>query len=170
VVKVDGGSDLPFVKLSDTDVRVGEWVVAVGNPFGLGGTVTAGIVSARGRDIAGLGLWRLPADRRGGEHRQFRRPGVQPQRRRGRREHRDLLAQWRQCRYRLRHPANVVKQVTDQLIESGTVTRGFLGVGIQDVTPRHRRLRRPRRCPRGALVTEPTKVARPTRPASSRAT
>src|SRR5207302_1846604 len=43
--------DLPYVKLSDKAPRVGDWVVAVGNPFGLGGTVTAGIVSARGRDI-----------------------------------------------------------------------------------------------------------------------
>jgi serine protease Do len=43
---------LPFVSLADSDhAKVGDWVVAVGNPFGLGGTVTAGIISARGRDI-----------------------------------------------------------------------------------------------------------------------
>jgi serine protease Do len=53
VVKVDGETDLPFVKFAQDDVRVGDWVLAVGNPFGLGGTVTAGIVSARGRDVAG---------------------------------------------------------------------------------------------------------------------
>jgi serine protease Do len=51
LIKVDGRSDFPHVKLADHDPRVGDWVVAVGNPFGLGGTVTAGIVSARGRDI-----------------------------------------------------------------------------------------------------------------------
>ena len=50
VVKVDG-QNFPFVKFSDHDPRIGDWVVAVGNPFGLGGTVTAGIVSARGRSI-----------------------------------------------------------------------------------------------------------------------
>jgi serine protease Do len=51
LIKVDGRSDFPYVKLADRDPRIGDWVVAVGNPFGLGGTVTAGIVSARGRDI-----------------------------------------------------------------------------------------------------------------------
>ena len=50
LIKVDGG-DFPYVKLADHTPRIGDWVLAVGNPFGLGGTVTAGIVSARGRDI-----------------------------------------------------------------------------------------------------------------------
>ena len=52
VLKLDA-RDLPFVEFADAEneARVGDWVVAVGNPFGLGGTVTAGIISARGRDI-----------------------------------------------------------------------------------------------------------------------
>jgi serine protease Do len=50
LIKVEG-SGFPFVKFADQAPRIGEWAVAVGNPFGLGGTVTAGIVSATGRDI-----------------------------------------------------------------------------------------------------------------------
>ena len=51
LLKVKEGSDFPYVSFSSETPRVGDWVIAVGNPFGLGGTVTAGIVSARGRDI-----------------------------------------------------------------------------------------------------------------------
>jgi serine protease Do len=51
LIKVDGKNDFTYAKFADHPSRIGDWVVAVGNPFGLGGTVTAGIVSARGRDI-----------------------------------------------------------------------------------------------------------------------
>mgnify|MGYP000868859951 CR=1 FL=1 len=51
LLKVKEKGAYPFVSLASTSPRVGDWVLAVGNPFGLGGTVTAGIVSARGRDI-----------------------------------------------------------------------------------------------------------------------
>jgi len=52
LLKVESDRPLPAVRWGDSDaVEVGDWVLAVGNPFGLGGTVTAGIVSARGRDI-----------------------------------------------------------------------------------------------------------------------
>jgi len=52
LVKVESDKPLPFVSWGDSDkAKVGDWILAVGNPFGLGGTVTAGIVSARGRDI-----------------------------------------------------------------------------------------------------------------------
>ena len=52
LLKIDNGESLPYVEFGDSDAaRVGDWVIAIGNPFGLGNTVTAGILSARGRDI-----------------------------------------------------------------------------------------------------------------------
>ncbi len=52
LIKIDADKELPFVKLGDSDkLRVGDWILAIGNPFGLGGSVTAGIVSAKSRDI-----------------------------------------------------------------------------------------------------------------------
>jgi serine protease Do len=51
LLKIKGSQSFPFVKFAEKTPRVGDWVLAVGNPFGLGGSVTAGIVSAQGRDI-----------------------------------------------------------------------------------------------------------------------
>lgn len=52
VLKVETKKDLPYVKLGDSDkIKVGDWILAIGNPYGLGGSVTAGIISARARNI-----------------------------------------------------------------------------------------------------------------------
>ncbi len=52
LIKINSGEAFPFVKMGDSDaVRVGDWILAIGNPFGLGGSVTSGIVSAKSRDI-----------------------------------------------------------------------------------------------------------------------
>lgn len=57
LLKIDAGTPLPFVRFGNSnDIRAGDWVMTIGNPFGLGGTVTAGIVSARGRDLPGGSL------------------------------------------------------------------------------------------------------------------
>ena len=54
LLKIEVNEDLPFISFSDSDnVKIGEWVLAVGNPYNLTSTVTAGIVSAKGRDLQG---------------------------------------------------------------------------------------------------------------------
>jgi len=156
VVKLDGETDLPFVKLSETEPRVGEWVVAVGNPFGLGGTVTAGIISARGRDIQGSAYGdflqidaAVNTGNSGGPDFNMNGEvvGVNTA---------IFSPNGGNVGIAFAIPASVVKQVTDQLIASGSVTRGFLGVGIQDVS-RDIADGVGLDSARGALVTEPTK-------------
>ena len=104
VLKVEPHGKLAPVKFGDSDaIRVGDWVLAIGNPFGFGGTVTAGHhLGARPRHQR-RSLRRLPADRRVDQPRQLRRPDVQSRRRGDRHQHGDLLAVGRQHRHRLRH-------------------------------------------------------------------
>jgi serine protease Do len=155
VIKIDGVSDLPFVEFSDNEARVGDWVVAVGNPFGLGGTVTAGIVSARGRDIGvsqygdflqidaaiNLGNSGGPAFDLTGHVAGVNTAIYSPT--------------GGNIGIAFAIPASVVKRVVNDLIANGNVTRAFLGVSLQDIDSRladslgldsaH-----------GALVTQPT--------------
>src|SRR5215469_1406241 len=134
LIKVDGNNDFPFVKFAEHAPQVGDWVVAVGNPFGLGGTVTAGMLSARGRDIGGASY---------GDYLQIDAPinkgnsggpafdvngnvvGVNTA---------IFSPSGGSVGIGFDIPADTAKTVVAQLKENGHVTRGWLGVQIQPVT------------------------------------
>lgn len=136
-------SDLPFVRFGDSDkTRVGEWVLAVGNPFDLTSTVTAGIISAKARNIgilrdlennlqiesflqtdavvnpgnSGGALVNLAGELIGINTAIASRTGTFNG-------------------YAFAVPSSIVKKVMDDLLEFGTVQRGLLGVQIRDVSP-----------------------------------
>jgi serine protease Do len=134
LLKIDGRSDFPWVKIATAQPRVGDWVLAVGNPFGLGGTVTAGIVSARGRDIGAgpyddflqidaavnRGNSGGPTFNLAGEVIGVNTAIVSPT--------------GGNIGIAFAIPADTVSRVVASLKESGIVTRGFMGVNIQPVT------------------------------------
>jgi serine protease Do len=134
LIKVDG-DNFPFVKLAENSPRVGDWVLAVGNPFGLGGTVTAGIVSARGRDI-GAGPYDdfiqidAPVNKGNSGGPTFDVDG-------------NVIGvntaifspSGGSVGIAFAIPSDTVKSVVAQLRDKGTVTRGWIGVQIQTVTP-----------------------------------
>jgi serine protease Do len=136
LLKVDGVSDLPTVAFGDDRrLRVGDWVVAVGNPFGLGGTVTAGIVSSIGRDI-GNGQYvdyiqiDAPINQGNSGGPTFdlsgRVVGVNSA---------IFSPSGGSVGIGFAIPASTVRSIVDQLRQSGNVTRGWLGVQIQNLTP-----------------------------------
>ncbi|MGV8832836.1 MAG: Do family serine endopeptidase [Devosia sp.] len=133
VLKIEG-TDLPFVQFETEQSRVGDWVVAVGNPFGLGGTVTVGVISASGRDIGGSNYGdflqidaAVNSGNSGGPD--FNTKG-------------EVVGvntaiyspNGGNVGIAFAIPASTVKTIVNQLISSGSVTRGYLGVSIQDVT------------------------------------
>ena len=134
LIKVEGGSDFPFAKLSQGKPRIGDWVLAVGNPFGLGGTVTAGIVSASGRDIGNgpyddfiqidapvnKGNSGGPAFNTNGEVIGVNTAIYSPS--------------GGSVGIAFSIPAPTVKSVIAQLKDKGSVSRGWIGVQIQPVT------------------------------------
>src|ERR1700760_2657871 len=135
LIKVEGGSNFQFAKLSDGKPRIGDWVLAVGNPFGLGGTVTAGIVSAMGRDIGNgpyddfiqidapvnKGNSGGPAFNTAGEVVGVNTAIYSPS--------------GGSVGIAFSIPAATVKNVINQLKDKGSVSRGWIGVQIQPVTP-----------------------------------
>src|ERR1700716_989994 len=134
LIKVEGGSDFPFAKLSEGKARIGDWVLAVGNPFGLGGTVTAGIVSASGRDI-GSGPYDdfiqidAPVNKGNSGGPAFNMQG-------------EVVGvntaiyspSGGSVGIAFSIPASTVKSVIAQLKDKGTVSRGWIGVQVQPVT------------------------------------
>ena len=135
LIKVDGRTDFPYVSLAEAPPRIGDWVLAVGNPFGLGGTVTAGIVSSTGRDI-GAGPYDdfiqidAPVNRGNSGGPTFDVNGhvigvntaiFSP-------------SGGGNVGIAFAIPASTVRNVVAQLRDRGSVTRGWIGVQIQPVT------------------------------------
>ena len=135
VLKVDAGQSFPFIELGNsTQVRPGEWVVAMGNPFGLGGTVTAGIVSAVSRDI-GSGPYDqfiqvdAPINQGNSGGPLFTQDGK-------------VIGMntaifsptGGSIGIGFAIPSDMIRTVSDQLAATGRVTRGFVGVESQPLT------------------------------------
>ncbi len=135
LLKVDGRNDFPYVKLAGHEPRIGDWVIAVGDPYGLGGTVTAGIVSALGRRI-GTDTYDdfiqidAPINRGNSGGPSFDLDG-------------EVVGvntaifspSGGSVGIGFAIPSTTVKPVIEQLRAKGVVTRGALGVEVQPVTP-----------------------------------
>ena len=136
VLKINADKPLPYVSFGDSNAaQVGDWVIAVGNPFGLGGSVTTGIISARGRDIHTSQFDDFlqidaPINRGNSGGPTFNLNGQ--------------VIGINTAIYSpnggsvgigFAVPSNVAKAVVSQLESHGKVSRGWLGVQIQEVTP-----------------------------------
>ena len=135
LLKIEAEADLPFVEFGESEeVRVGDWVMAVGNPFGLGGTVTVGVVSARGRDLRGGSLVDYvqidaPINRGNSGGPTFNQEG-------------EVIGintaifspSGGSVGIGFAIPADTAEDIIDDLKDDGKVARGWLGVRIQPVT------------------------------------
>jgi serine protease Do len=134
LLKVDADQDFTYVKFSDTEPRVGDWVVAVGNPFGLGGTVTAGIISAHDRQI-GAGPYddflqidaAVNRGNSGGPAFNYRGEvvGVNTA---------IFSPSGGNVGIAFAIPASTAERIIEDLTDDGSVVRGWLGVQIQSIT------------------------------------
>jgi serine protease Do len=130
---VNPPADLPFLKLGDSDaMQVGDWVLAVGNPFGLGHTVTQGIISAKGR-VIGAGPYdnflqtdaSINPGNSGGPLLNLKGEvvGINTA----------ILASGQGIGFAT--PSNIAQSIIPQLESKGKVVRGMIGVQVQNVTP-----------------------------------
>ena len=154
IVKIDAGHDLPAATMGDSDqLQVGEWVIAIGNPFGLDHTVTSGIVSAKGRQI-GAGPYdsfiqtdaSINPGNSGGPLLNMRGEvvGINTA----------IFSQsGGNVGIGFAIPTNLVKGLVPQLKDKGKIVRGYLGTVIQRVTPELAETLG-LKSPRGALVAE----------------
>tara|TARA_B100000035_G_scaffold234245_1_gene202532 strand:+ start:695 stop:2098 length:1404 start_codon:yes stop_codon:yes gene_type:complete len=151
VLQLDTNEKFTPVKFGDSDkARIGDWVIAIGNPFGLGGTVTSGIISARNRSI-GLSRYEdyiqtdasINSGNSGGPLFDMNGDviGINTA----------ILGRNGSIGIGFSIPSNSAKIVIDQLIEFGETKRGWLGVRIQDVTKEIAEIEKLDE-PRGALV------------------
>ena len=141
LLKIDADVDLPYLTFSNSDdVRLGEWVLAVGNPFNLTSTVTAGIVSAKSRSIG------IINERTAIESFIQTDAAVNPGNSGGALVNiaGDLVGINSAISthtgsfegYSFAVPSNIVQKVVKDILEYGTVQRAFIGVNISDITPR----------------------------------
>jgi serine protease Do len=133
VLKINAKEPLPVATMGNsTNLRVGEWVVAIGNPFGLGHTVTAGIVSAKGR-VIGAGPYDdfiqtdAPINPGNSGGPLFNMAGEMVG------INTAIVASGQGIGFAI--PIDLAKPLIPQLVSTGGVTRGYLGVSIQSVTP-----------------------------------
>lgn len=135
LIRIDA-TDLHSLELADSDnIEVGEWVLAIGNPFGLGHTVTAGIVSGKGRSNVGLTTYEdfiqtdaaINPGNSGGPliNLDGKVVGINAA----------IIGPGGNIGIGFAIPVNMAKAIYPQLKEGGTVVRGFLGVAIQSLTP-----------------------------------
>jgi serine protease Do len=135
VLKVDAGKPLPYIQLGNSrDVKPGEWVVAMGNPFGLGGSVTAGIVSAVSRDI-GAGPYDqfiqvdAPINQGNSGGPLFTQDGKVIGMNTA-----ILSPTGGSVGIGFAIPSDMIRSVTAEIAQSGHVTRGYVGVEAQSIT------------------------------------
>ena len=135
LIKIDGAGDLPVLPLGNSDtLEVGEWAIAIGNPFGLEQTVTVGVISAKGRNQVGINSYEsfiqtdaaINSGNSGGPLLNIRGEAIGI-------NSAIVSPSGGNIGIGFAIPINMVKEVEAQLLKSGKVTRGWLGVSIQDV-------------------------------------